>query len=543
MKLKTLIVYVIRQIFLLLLIIFAVLQQQAHSQIPLSYSPVLLCLSAHPDDEDGATLAYYRKLKGIRTYSIFFTRGEGGQNETGPELGKELGVLRTAETDKASKILGSEIYFLGFPDFGYSKTAAETFSIWGGEDSVLSRLVYIIRLLQPDVIITNHDTITSKPGRQHGNHQVVGITAFETFEKAADPSFHPEQFSHGVSAWQAKKLFFRVYRNDSAFSKNSIVHIDIRRRETSGKTIAEIAVEGLNQHRSQGMEKRTVASMSESFQNHRLALVRSEDHYPYDENDLFSGIQPEAKRMGAVDSSFISYIPSPSLPSSDDMIGTSGRLRFTFSHESVIGLVNTYDNTLEQFLQSYNIPYRLLDSNRIRNDDLKSYTTILLDIRTYAYRPDIVSGNNKLLDYVRNGGNIICFYHKPEDWNGKQYSPYPIFLTSERVTEETAPIRLLIPSHGFFTSPNIIFSHDWNGWIQERSIYLPSDDTLKTSAQYQRLLDMSDTDEQEPPTSLLTAQYGKGTYTYVSLALYRQIRIMNDSAVKLFLNLMSQPKK
>src|SRR3989449_1187176 len=100
--------------------------------------------------------------------------------------------MRTNETLEAAKILGSEVYFLGFPDFGFSKTARETFSKWDGKDSVLSRLVYYIRALKPDVIITHHDTVTTKPKRQHGNHQAVGITAYASFEKAAHPRYHSE---------------------------------------------------------------------------------------------------------------------------------------------------------------------------------------------------------------------------------------------------------------------------------------------------------------------------------------------------------------
>jgi hypothetical protein len=83
---------------------------------------------------------------------------------------------------------------------------------------------------------------------------------------------------------------------------------------------------------------------------------------------------------------------------------------------------------------------------------------------------------------------------------------------------------------------------DWDDWIQERSVYLPSDDTTKTSSLYQHLLAMSDTDEQQPPTSILWAQYGKGTYTYCSLSVYRQLRIGNGAALKLFCNLISQSR-
>ena len=113
------------------------------------------------------------------------------------------------ETFEAAKILRSDAVFLGFPDFGFSKTAKETFLLWKSKDSVLARLIYVIRTLKPDVIITNHDTITSKPNRQHGNHQAVGISAYEAFQKAADPSYHPEQLHDDITAWQVKKLFFR----------------------------------------------------------------------------------------------------------------------------------------------------------------------------------------------------------------------------------------------------------------------------------------------------------------------------------------------
>jgi len=147
----------ISAIFLWLALTSSLPAQQGSSNL------VLMSLSAHPDDEDGATLAYYAKIKHVKTFSVFYTRGEGGQNEIGSQLGDDLGVLRTKETRDAATILGSEVLFLGFPDFGFSKTAKETFAMWGGHDSVLARIVYVIRALKPDVIITNHDTVTTKP--------------------------------------------------------------------------------------------------------------------------------------------------------------------------------------------------------------------------------------------------------------------------------------------------------------------------------------------------------------------------------------------
>jgi len=192
-----------------LLAVSSFAQQAGHPSL------TLMSLSAHPDDEGGGTLAYYGKLKGVSTFSIYFTRGEGGQNEIGSELYEDLGILRTRETLEAAKILGAEAHFLGFRDFGFSKTAKETFSMWGGKDSVLARLVYVIRALKPDVIITNHDTVTTKPNRQHGNHQAVGISAYQAFEKASDPSYHPEQRSSPPSSCchrcPAKRFHRRIH--------------------------------------------------------------------------------------------------------------------------------------------------------------------------------------------------------------------------------------------------------------------------------------------------------------------------------------------
>src|SRR5512136_2167171 len=169
--------------------------QVGQAFLDLSNDGVIMDLSAHPDDEDGAALAYYRMKYGVKTYSLLFTRGEGGQNEKGPELYEELGVLRSAETRAAGSILGAEVQFLNFLDFGYSKTATETFRMWGGQMEVLRRLVYVIRKYKPDVLFTNHNTIDG-----HGHHQAAGITAIMAFDAAADSTMFPEQL-HDLAPW------------------------------------------------------------------------------------------------------------------------------------------------------------------------------------------------------------------------------------------------------------------------------------------------------------------------------------------------------
>src|SRR6202521_477344 len=87
----------------------------------------VMCVAEHPDDEDGTTLIVLRRKYGVHTVSLFSTYGEGGQNAVGPELYEQLGVIRAMETRKAALIQGSEPYFLGMKDFGFSKSAEEAF--------------------------------------------------------------------------------------------------------------------------------------------------------------------------------------------------------------------------------------------------------------------------------------------------------------------------------------------------------------------------------------------------------------------------------
>ena len=153
----------------------------------------MMCVAAHPDDEDGATLAYYRMLHGVETHAVIATRGEGGQNEIGPELYNDLGVIRTREMKAAAAIEGAELHFLNLPEFGYSKTAEETFAIWG-RDVALERMVRVIRETRPHVIITNHGRM-----KDHGHHQAIGAVVEEAFDAAADPERFPAHGREGLN--------------------------------------------------------------------------------------------------------------------------------------------------------------------------------------------------------------------------------------------------------------------------------------------------------------------------------------------------------
>ena len=249
-----------RYLWLVFVVALLLIVQPVHSEtdqaelhqalLDLTNSWTVMCVAAHPDDEDGSTLTILRRKYGMHTVSLFSTFGEGGQNAVGPELYEELGVIRARETMAAAEVQGSEPHFLGFRDFGFSKSAEETFRAWG-EREVLRRMVLQIRLLRPDVIITNHDTSSG-----HGHHQATGRTVLAAVDAAADPQQFPEQLAQ-ASTWQVQRLFVR-FRGEPAAGAQ-IVTLDPNEMDpVRGTTYAQQALSGLHKHATQGPWPKTV---------------------------------------------------------------------------------------------------------------------------------------------------------------------------------------------------------------------------------------------------------------------------------------------
>jgi LmbE family N-acetylglucosaminyl deacetylase len=243
--------------------------QQTHDDRVALYQALLdltnpwtvMCVAAHPDDEDGTSLIVMRRKYGAHTVSLFSTFGEGGQNAIGPELYEELGAIRARETMAASEIQGSEPYFLGLRDFGFSKSRDETFQKWGHEEA-LRRMVLHIRRLRPDVIITNHSTTSS----DHGHHQATARLVVEAFDAAADSTKFPEQLKDGVTTWQVQRLFVRVRGNQPPPADAQVITIDPNERDpVRGTLFAEQALSGLQKHATQGPWPKTFAEFTARF--------------------------------------------------------------------------------------------------------------------------------------------------------------------------------------------------------------------------------------------------------------------------------------
>ncbi|MFC1717951.1 PIG-L family deacetylase [Candidatus Poribacteria bacterium] len=746
--------------------------------LDLTNDMTIMCLAAHPDDEIGndGTLTYYRKKHGVRTAILYATRGEGGQNEIGPELYEELGVIRAHENQAAASVYGAEVYDLNRRDFGYSKSAEEAFKFWGHEES-LARLVRVIREVRPDMIITNHDT-----ERGHGHHRAVGIMVLEAFDNAADADKFPEQLRDGLRPWQVKRLFLRSSK------ENADVTIDAGEYDPPrGYSYAQIAGEGFRMHKSQGMGG--TSRRGSVYRSYRL--VRSSAPAPEKLNGLLdglsSGIETPEFMKNVLEDAFIprdglardiiDYIKTarganldqgkekeleiaaaraldlyltvepddnivtntqeftvrvsltncgrqvikdvkldlsvphlgdvlksedlsfeqlgynetvtgafvvrvfddaqPTLPyaahlyddsfmeplikgiaryeafgtplsitasatvdvsedielhvlpetsmvpiSAEDqtiryIVNIINRMPGKISEGHIelsppegwsitnigqdfaitedqhgfvafdvtippdvatgdfslkakalyenpngmqsigeatgnveiadvkvaddlyVGYVKSYDDTVEQALKQLNVKSRALAANDLYFGDLSIYDTIILDIRAYLVREDLRASNQRLLDYAANGGNLVAMYHKTFEWNGRQYAPYKLVLSRNRVTVEEAPIEILAPNHPLLSFPNRITESDWDGWIQERGLYFPSE----WAPEYKELLSCNDPDEKPLRGGYLVAEYGKGTYIYTSYVWYRQLQILNPGAFRNFANMISLPKR
>ena len=204
----------------------------------------VLMIGAHPDDEDTQLIAWLAKARHVETAYLSLTRGDGGQNLIGNELGPALGMIRTEELLAARRIDGGHQYFTRAYDFGFSKTLDETLEHWP-KDSILSDVVSVIRAFRPHVVIS---VWSGTPADGHGHHQFSGVVAREAFDAAGDSVRFPPSRLSGLDAWTPSK-FYRLRRNGSGAS----LAFDVGEyAPLLGESYSEIATESRSQHRSQG---------------------------------------------------------------------------------------------------------------------------------------------------------------------------------------------------------------------------------------------------------------------------------------------------
>ncbi len=210
----------------------------------------VLHLAAHPDDENTQLIASFARGRGYRTGYLSITRGDGGQNESGPEFGEKLGVARTQELLAARRLDGGRQFFTRAIDFGFSKTPEEALRLWE-HDVVLGDVVRVIRKFRPDVIITRFPVPPGSGG--HGQHTASAILAVEAFKLAGDPKAYPEQLREGLAPWQPKRVGWNSFGGNSPL-KGPVVQFDTGGADpVTGEPFATMANRSRAMHKTQGL--------------------------------------------------------------------------------------------------------------------------------------------------------------------------------------------------------------------------------------------------------------------------------------------------
>jgi hypothetical protein len=204
-----------------------------------------------------------------------------------------------------------------------------------------------------------------------------------------------------------------------------------------------------------------------------------------------------------------------------------------------VGSVMGSGDEVPEALAQLGVQVKLLGEADLSSGHLQAYDVIILGIRAYEVRDDLIATSERLLDYVARGGTLIVQYNKLEFERGN-FAPFPVRMDGRlRVTDEAAPVKVLAPEHPLFNFPNKITEADWKGWVQERGLYFLSE----WDARYQPLLSAPDEGGRELQGGELIAPLGKGYYLFTAYAWFRQLPAGVPGAYRLFANMISLPKR
>jgi LmbE family N-acetylglucosaminyl deacetylase len=226
-----------------------------------------------------------------------------------------------------------------------------------------------------------------------------------------------------------------------------------------------------------------------------------------------------------------------------------------------VGYVRGAGDDVGEAIRQVGVPVTYLTADDLAFGDLGRYSTIVTGIRAYQTRPDLRAYQHRLRRFMEDGGHLVVQYNKLDfnqlveppragGFSGQRaapgtldspYAPYPASVTTNRVTDERAPLTLLVPDHPLFKAPNALGPADWDGWVQERGLYFLD----ARDPHYADLVSTRDPFPNNPGDkkgALVEAKVGKGTWTYVGLALFRQVPVGVPGAYRLLANLVSRPR-
>jgi LmbE family N-acetylglucosaminyl deacetylase len=203
-----------------------------------------------------------------------------------------------------------------------------------------------------------------------------------------------------------------------------------------------------------------------------------------------------------------------------------------------VGYIMGSGDQVPDALRRMGLDVTLIDRDMLASGDLSRFDTIVVGVRASEARPDFAANNGRLRDYMERGGTLIVQYQQT-DYINRGLPPYPVKVEGNpRVTDETAPVKILVPRHPLFSFPNTISEADFSGWVQERNLY--SFGTF--DGRYTPLLEASDPGEKPQNGGQVYADVGKGRYVYTSYAWFRQLPAGVPGAYRMFANLVSLSK-
>ena len=255
-----------------------------HEVQKLNFLGSVLYVAAHPDDENTKLISYFGNEVKANSAYISLTRGDGGQNLIGPEMGELLGVIRTQELLKARSIDGGKQFFSRAYDFGFSKVPDETFDIWD-KQQVLNDLVQCIRDFRPDVIINRFDHRT--PGTTHGHHTASAILSLEAFDVVKNEKNAPRRLFYNTSPWAfpTQEAFDKADKSNHVILDANVFYPIL------GKSNGEIAAFSRSQHKCQGFG----STGNRGSENEYLELLKGD--LPKEQKDVFEGINTSWTRI------------------------------------------------------------------------------------------------------------------------------------------------------------------------------------------------------------------------------------------------------
>ncbi len=206
-----------------------------------------------------------------------------------------------------------------------------------------------------------------------------------------------------------------------------------------------------------------------------------------------------------------------------------------------VGYITAESEPIPEALRTLGLQVEMLDAQALAFGDLSRFNAIVVGVRAYELRPELPGANQRLLQYVSNGGTLVVQYNRDFAWNKEQYAPYPAKILNgpggqlPRITDENSSVKFLKPDDPLLNRPNKITQDDFKGWVQERGLYY----WTQFDPKYTAILSMHDPGEPDLNGALVYARYGKGLYIYTGMAFFRQIPEGVPGAYRLFVNLLS----